>query len=506
MENKTVEEKTSENTIVEDNADEKSAAKSSAKKKKSPVRIVLFVILGLIAAIIIAALGFVLYVMNSMAKTEPTVDDIAALMAEAPVGTSDRFGVASNGDVAVKIYKNDIWWYLGEAYGEDIGYDIEAEITGALSDYGVDYKGIGINLTEADGASVDFSAAYKGHDIVLNVPLELAFYGETLRAGLRDGVRVAGITVPSKLIEKYSGFDLDSICLEFTPETYFFEKIDNVTPADGFVAFSGRLSETPFDGIKNFDTNRILKSLIMMDEFADVTPALYLLDKGDDDWQRPVADLVEKDGDAFRRYALELLYLNYSGSSKNPGIKSLNEGFTDRWLTGYDEAYKSTTYFSLEYTERLRLFENTVQVITTEFRSHKLTVGENGWEYRGKPFSFEGLFGGRENSCITKFSDDNSRLVIIAGKGMNDPYVPKASEAFPESYIAAAGLDGERQYNIGLLYIDPANGWSYLIYRSVADADSAGAVSGLPVYNVRLLTEDEVAAIEACPVEPAVFK
>lgn len=497
-----MEEKSIKNKTTEEAAESKNPEKSAQKKKKSPARIVLTVLLSLIAAAVAAVLGFALYVIIGMSNAGPTVDDIDALLAAPPVSASDRFAVTSSGDIAMKIYKDDVWWYIRKEYGEDF----ESEIDAALAEYGIEYKGVGINISEEEGASIDFSAEYKNIDVAVNAPLAISCKDGTLTVSLLDGVKVAGIKLPASLLEKVSGYDLGSIFMEFTPETFFIEEIDNVTSADGCVLFSGRLSEAPFEGLKTISSRKIVRSIFFMDEFDEVMPAIYMKDNGDEAWRQFVADQVRTDASAFTRYAFEILSLMDAKYLAKSNIKTANNGFIERWLYDFDKVADNSLNSEKKYIELSVKCDETIALLALKYRRNELKMGENGFEYDGKPFSFEDFRNKNEDKCISTFNDDNSSLVIIAKPGVSDKYNLTAAEVFPESYITAAGIDGTQKYPVGILYTDPDTGWRFLAYRSISNIAPQGVVTETIDYNVRPLLEDEAASLQDCQVTPAVIK
>ena len=422
-----------------------SGKEKRARKKHGFFGILFGTIGALVFLVILAAAGLGYYVIRTM-KNDPITVATLKEYAKEPADTSFcHIAFTEEGWMTQTFCDSDVRYFLSK-YMEDQKIDPNDYADQAGID-GLELEGITAGLVPGQ-LEVGAVGGYKGIRLVARIYLDLT-YREGEIAAVPDRIKVAGVTVPVSLIDRYFKTDIQSMSFEYKPDEVFLSSIESMEVTQGRISFRGPMNTFIIDDVP---INRTRIMLMRLGQRKVKYAGAAIGTKGTDPAVRYgyVLGILTEDPEHFKEFLGEAFSVTSAARTVALGISYKNYGMAMRWYPEYDAndftSPREETYDT--YYVLFRYMLTMSNQISSSFSSGRLKAGSDQFYYNSRPFSFQDFFGssyklynsffGRENArmCTVRKEAGGQRYVGILLRGVDDygyvlaVYSPGQYEAF----------------------------------------------------------------------------
>lgn len=431
---------------------------NQSNKTPHPVLRTIGMILLVILLILGGSVGYLYYTITTDALT---IDDPAALAAQAPMPASERFVFdAANETAQISLEKSDLWWLLlpemEENFLETVNRELEA--------YQLRVSGYGFDITE-NGIRIDVEAMYKSLRLPVHIQTSLDVDGSGFSLTLTEA-KLGPIRLPAAGLLRTADFRLDVNWPVVTD-------ITDVSYRQGTVLLTGTLTQDMLscaqkgcqnDAIGWFCTSRqdTFRVAQAAEGYRELLPGLE---------QDPGS--VETLYHELFTLALVTEYEEYMEAAGNlphrffpgidyDGLEAESDSIRDQWV------------FANVMADKL------VAEVSIDFNNRRFSL-KNGEFYHGKSvFDPLNYFGGdtalKMEQLFNIVDRDKFHLILV---GSIDGYAvdsPVLNKVCAKKQQLTQDLDRKEAYPVGCVF-QGVNGEYFLRYESMEHLNNGSKIS-----------------------------
>lgn len=432
-------------------------------KKKSPVGIILLIILLLLAG----AVGYLYY---SVVKAPLELEDPQKIADSAPMSPGDRFRVsAADGTVRVKLDAGDLWSVILRYTGKDVLELINQEV----SPYGLTVSGCGIYIDE-EGLGMDLELYYKETRLVAKVPCALEVSGQHLSLSPTD-VKLGVIPLPV-------GGLLSGLKLEYDVALPVISDVTQVAFEEGAVVLTGPLEPDIRALVPQDDT--LYRAAVFCESMQS------LVDYLGEDFDALLADLEQNPGNLENVYR-QLFILG--GEEITEGYLESRHGLTQRFFPGIDftAVIREQLALSGELTDRTNLLELLFTCLVNDYSEKHFRLSDGVFLLNYQPLNFAQYQEGYFQGLYELLNPEDFFLVLV---NVEDGFIRKTSSFYrmaDENQQFTQEVDFNKTYILGCVFRG-VDGDPFLLYESEIDQGNTYVRD----IKIQPMTEADVAALQ----------
>ena len=428
------------------------------KKASHPVLRCIGIILLILVLIIGGSLGFLYYT----CKTDTvTVDNPAALAAQAPMPASRRFVFDAAGETAqITLEKSDLWWLLLPEMGENFLEDVNKE----LERYQLRVTGYGFNITDK-GIIVDLEAMYQSIRLPVHILTALDFDASGFSLSLtKASLGPFRLPVADLLRSINAQVDVDWPVITDVTDTQYRQDAVLLTGTLTQDMFSCVQQACQNDAIGWFSTSHqdILRTAEADDGFRELLPGL----------EQDPGSIETLYHDLFIMAQVSE-YEDYMTATRNlpyrffPGIDH------DGWEEENDAFRAKWVYYNV-------VVDKLVTQVSHDFNNRRFSLKNGAFYLKKSPFDVLSYFTDDTAQKIQQLFNiidrEKFHLVLVGSIDGYDVDSPVLNKVCDKKQQLTQDLDRKEAYPVGCVF-QGLNGEYFLRYESMKISGSGNQVS-----------------------------
>ncbi len=384
--------------------------KSKEKKKRGFFRIFLGTITALISLVILSAAGLGIYLYLNMKNDPVTVNSLEEYI-NTPADTEFRhLSFSKDGWMTQTFDDSDVRYFLAR-YLKDEGIDLQDYFTDTGID-GLSYEGFTAHLIPGQ-LEIPGVGRYKSIRLVARILMDITM-NEGVITAVPAKIRIAGVSVPVSLIDRYLKTDIGSQVFEYQPEEVFLSSIGRFSVEEGSVSFSGPMNTYLIDDAPLLKS-RLMLMRLGLEEIRYAGSAIDSVGTDPAVRYRDILEVAVQKPEEFIEFLRHVFSITTMPKTIGLGIQTKNYAMAERWYPDFN----ANDFVSLsnevydKYYVLYRFMKNISGSIASGFSSGRLRVRGDGIYYNGNPFSAKEFFGSNYKFYTPFFELEEGKMCTV---------------------------------------------------------------------------------------------